>query len=274
MILNRKDLAFSPYKDSRGKVGMSGRLQIAETSEGKKYLVKSSPVDVANEYVAHKLAKLIGVPTSDAVLIRNGTRSPKVGIAFEEDFKRVPWDDFLGTEKVKTDDDDDLLFFDGRKGEWVNIKSPEITVAKYPDDDPRLAEFMAYLAFRKLIVLEDNVQLAFAGGHLISYDYAESFYITETGFSTILKYNEVAYPVKVFSEHLFLENGYGYGLNFLHRPNTDFLLDAYLSPMFAFQETDFQPIFDDLDAVFPASVSAFYAACFEVVNKGINRLGE
>ena len=271
MILNRKDLQFSPYNDSRGKAGMSGRLQIAETSEGKKYLVKSTPVDVANEYVAHKLAQLIGVPTSDAVLIQNGSGSPKVGIAFEEDFKRAPWNDFLGTEKVKADDDD-KLFFDGRKEE--RVKPPEITEAKYPDDDPVLAELMAYLAFRSLIVLEDNVQLAFAGGHLISYDYAESFYITETGFSTILNYNEFSYPVKLFSRHLFLEHGYRDGLEFLHRPNTDFLLDAYLSPVFAFQEADFQPIFDDLDAVFPSAVSAFYAACFEVVNKEINRLGE
>lgn len=274
MILNRKDLQFSPYKDSRGKAGMSGRLQIAETSEGKKYLVKSSPVDVANEYVAHKLAQLIGVPTSDAVLIRNGTKPPKVGITFEEDFKRVPWDDFLGTEKVITDDSDDMLFFDGRKGEWVNIRSPEITTAKYSDDDPHLAEFMAYLAFRSLIVLEDNVQLAFAGGHLISYDYAESFYITETGFSTILNYKEFSYPVKVFSEHLFLEHGYRNGLEFLHRPNSDFLLEAYLSPVFAFQEANFQQIFDELDAVFPTSVSGFYSACFDVVNKKITQLGE
>ncbi len=273
MILNRKDLQFSPYKDSRGKAGMSGRLQIAETSEGKKYLVKSSPVDVANEYVAHKLAQLIGVPTSDAVLIRYGNRSTKVGIAFEEDFKRVPWSDFLGTEKVKADEDD-VLFFDGRKGGRVDIESPEITVAKYPDDDPLLAELMAYLAFRSLIVLEDNVQLALAGGHLISFDYAESFYITETGFSTILNYNEFSYPVKLFSNHLFLEHGYRDGLEFLHRPNTDFLLDAYLSPVFAFQEADYQPLFDDLDEVFPPAVSSFYAACFEVVNKKINQLGK
>ena len=67
MILNGKNLKKLPFTDSRGKSGASGTLYIAEGPQGRKYLVKSKPVDVANEYVAHNLAKLIGVPTSDAV---------------------------------------------------------------------------------------------------------------------------------------------------------------------------------------------------------------
>ena len=262
MILSGKTLKRIPFSDSRGESGMSGKLHIAEADDGTKYLVKSNPVDVANEFVAHKLAKLIGVPTSNAVLIKTGN-SVKVGIVFEPDFKRVPWDDFLGTEEYE----DDMI-----NGEVY--KTPLPTVPKYPDDDPFLAEFMAYLAFRDLIVIEDNAQLAFAGGHLISFDYAESFYLMENTFNKLLRGAGLSHAVGLFAEHQFLESGYRYALEFLHRPNTSFLHNAYLAPVYAFEDVDFQPIFDDLDAVFPPLVSAFYAACFEFTRREIAKLGE
>ncbi len=70
MILNKKDLKRLPFKDSRDHSGTSGKLYIAEAPDKSRYLVKSKPMDVANEYVAHSLAKQIGLPTSDAVLIK------------------------------------------------------------------------------------------------------------------------------------------------------------------------------------------------------------
>lgn len=262
MILYSKDLSIFPFHDSRGQSGSSGKLYIAENDQGIRYLVKSIPMDAANEYVAHNLAKMIGVPTSDAVLIKEG-KSVKVGIAFENDFQMVAWNDFMGTVQYKTEYDIPV---------YVNGKlyePPVVTEAKYPDDDPYLAEFMAYLAFRNIIVLEDNVQLAFSRGHLISFDFAESFYLGEGTFNSLSKSRSLTHAVNLFADHLFLENGYKYALEFLRRPDTDFLLDAYHAPVFALQEADFQPIFDDLDAVFPPYVSAFYGACFAFVKKDI-----
>jgi len=272
MILDGKRLNKLPFSDPRGESGMSGKLHLAEAADGTKYLVKSNLVDVANEFVAHKLAKMIGVPTSDAVLIKTD-RTVKVGIVFEPDFKRVSMDEFVGVEKA--DDDDDPLFFYGSKGVWVGRNPPQNpSVGKYSDDDPFLAELMAYLSFRDLIVIQDNPQLAFAGGHLISFDYAESFYLTDVTFSGLLRGQGLSHPVGLFANHLHLASGYRNTIEILHRPNTEFLLDAFLVPVFAFQDADFQPIFDDLDAVFPTTVSAFYSACFEYTRRQIAKLAE
>ena len=264
MILNGKNLKKLPFTDSRGKSGASGTLYIAEDPQGRKYLVKSKPVDVANEYVAHNLAKLIGVPTSDAVLIKDGN-SVHIGIEYESDFQRVSGDDFLGTEVYEKSD---VPFYVNG-----NIHKPSIiTEAKYPDDDPLLGEFMAYLAFRNLIVLEDNFQLAFAGGRLISFDYAESFFMEEGAFNGLLNGRGLSNAVERFSIHLFLKNGYRNALEVLHRPDTDFLCDAFIAPLYAFQEADLQPIYNDLDEVFPSMVSTFYANCFEIARKEIEKL--
>lgn len=263
MIIDEKKLQYTPFADTRGESGFSGRLYIGKDDHGIKYLVKSNPVDVANEYVAHNLAKLIGVPTSDAVLI-NDNNSVKTGIVFENDFQTVSWNDFLGTVQQKN-----KYEINGKLYE-----PPVVTEAKYPDDDPYLAEFMAYLAFRNLIILEDNVQLAFSRGHLISFDYAESFYLVERTFEGLLKGRSLSHPVGLFANHLFLKNAYKHALEFLHRPDTDFLRDAFYAPIFAFQEADFWPIFNDLDAVFPPYVSAFYGACFMFVIKEIEKLAK
>lgn len=84
MILNGKKLKCTPFTDSRGHYGESGQLHIAEDIRGTKFLVKSNPADVTNEYVVHRLARSIGVPTSDAVLIDNGSFR-----AVEADIKSV-----------------------------------------------------------------------------------------------------------------------------------------------------------------------------------------
>lgn len=217
-------------------------------------------MDAANEFVAHNLAKLIGVPTSDVVII-NDDNSVKTGFAFENYFQRVAWNDFLGTVQHNTEHDIPI-YVTGKL-----YKPPIVTEAKYPVDDQYLAELMAYLAFHSIIVLEDNVQLAFVRGHLLSFDYDESFYLVEETFNSLLKGRSLAYPGGLFVDHLFIETGCTNALEFLHRPNTNFLRDAYHAPIFAFQEAYFQHIFDDLDAVFPPYVSAFYEACFAFVRK-------
>ena len=103
-MIDGNDLAFTPYKDSRGNSGSSGQLSIGTAKTGKKYLVKSLPADVVTEFVAHRLATIIGVPTSDAVLIRNG-KNVVVGIEYLEDFTRISMDDFLGTVQISGTED-------------------------------------------------------------------------------------------------------------------------------------------------------------------------
>ena len=266
MILSEKDLKRTTFLDSRGESGMSGKLYIAEAPSGKKYLVKSNPVDVANEYVAHSIAKLIGVPTSDAVLIKDENYI-RVGIAYEGDFKQISSDDFLGTEQYE---DNDPAHFNE---ELLKITLP--SQPKYPDEDPLLAELMAYLAFRNLIILEDNVQLALVRGHLISFDYAESFYLTESSFGRLLSGKDISLPFEQFCLHLFLKSGYKNALELFHRPNTKFLHDAYFAPIFAFQKATratFDPILDDLYDAFPPLVAGFYASCFSYTQQQIDGL--
>ena len=98
MIINRKYLKNKKlYKDNRGESGFSGQLYTLEASDGVKYIVKTQLVDVLNEYVAHNVAKIIDVPTSDAVLIVN-KNNVDVGIVYEPDFNSINANVFLGTE--------------------------------------------------------------------------------------------------------------------------------------------------------------------------------
>lgn len=179
--------------------------------------------------------------------------------------------DFLGTEEYE---DDDVLVFYGGTGGY--IKSPHVTEAKYPDDNPHLAELIFYLAFRNLVVMEDHTQLAFSHGKLISYDYALSFYLTEELFNDLMRGNRKALPqaVRLFANHLSIEKGYKDAIEILHRPNTDFLIDAYLNPIFAFQEADFNPLFDKLGEAFSSTVVDFYATCFALIKKAIEKLSK
>lgn len=140
MIVNGKGLNYSPYADSRGHVGESGQLYIARDGKGRSCLVKTQSADVTNEFVAHRVAKLIGAPTSNAFLIDN-RGNIEVGIVYEKDFKRV------SVQKLK------LL----------------------SDEDRHLADFMAYMALMDLLLIDDNLQLALSHGKLYSFDYVISF---------------------------------------------------------------------------------------------------
>ena len=264
MIISADEMSITPYKDSRGESGMSGDLFIAQADKIR-YLLKCHPVDVANEFVAHSISNKIGVPSTEAILIQDD-RNVLVGIKYEDDFKRVPWDDFLGTEEYE---DRFPILINGEP-----YKTPLPATPKYSDDDPLLGELMAYLSFRNLIVIEDNVQLALSNGHLISFDYAESFYLTEESVGALLHNGGFSRQLKLFTDHLLLERGYTHALEFLHRRDNDALLDAYLAPLYAFQDSDFGFIISDLRSVYPAVVPAFYEKCIEIIKREIARLGE
>ena len=58
----------------------------------------------------------------------------------------------------------------------------------------------------------------------------------------------------------------------IRRPETEFLSEAYLSPLYDFCASDYQPIIDDLSEVFPHVISQFFAEAFNAVKQEI--LGE
>lgn len=265
MIYKERDFSFSVYQDSRGQAGMSGQLQLAKYKDGISYLVKTGDVDIANEYVAHRLAKLIGVPTSDAVLITDKKGLYGVGIVYEPNFQRISMDDFLGTEDY--DREEVPMSIGGKPYVW-----PKITVPKYPDDSPLLADVMRYIAFRHMIVLEDVVQLAMNQGRVISFDYAESFRILSTGFVIMLRTGKVEMALGNFVNYLHLKNSYKNGIEVLRRPDTVFLRAAHDEPFRRFSEVDREPILSDLDEVYPPVVANFYYNCFECIQDKMNEL--
>ena len=265
MIYKKSDFSFSVFQDSRGQSGMSGQLQLAKYKDGMSYLVKTGDADIANEYVAHRLAKLIGVPTSDAVLITDKKGLYGVGIVREPEFQRISMDDFLGTEENNRDE---IPVFIGERP----YTPPKITAPKYPDDSPFLADAMRYIAFRHMIVLEDVVQLAVSQGRVISFDYAESFCILSTGFGIMLRTGKAETALGNFVNYLHLKNSYKNGIEILRRPDTVFLRAAHDEPFRRFLHVDREPILSDLDEVYPPVVANFYYNCFEYIQDKINEL--
>ena len=135
---------------------------------------------------------LIGVPSSDAVLIVRD-RNVHVGIEYLDDFKRISMDDFLGTEEYETIP----IIMNGKPLETVKI-----VAAKYPDDSPLLADLMKYLAFREMTVIEDIPQLALSCKRLVSYDYAEAFYLDDNSIIRMIATGDISYPLHLFKSHL------------------------------------------------------------------------
>lgn len=264
MILDVAKMIKTLYKDSRGHHGESGQLYLYEDISGIKYLVKRKPLDVANEYVSHSIARLIGIPTSDSVLIREN-RGYSVGIEFEEDFQRISMDDFFGTEKYE---DDDLNMG------YPPVSMLKATEAKYPDDNPHLAEAMKYMALRHIVVMDDNPQVAFAHGKLISFDYACSFKLTEDLFDGLMSDNRTTLEsiIAQFKRHLAILHGYKSSLELLRRPNTERLFDAYFDPVLNFHDVDFNLLFDELKQAFSKTIVDFYGACFQLIKQEVEEI--
>ncbi len=263
MIINRRELKNRQvFKDSRGESGMSGRLYTLEDTAGTKYLVKTNLADVLNEYVAHNIAKIIGVPTSDAVLITSKTKVV-TGIVYEHDFIHANLNDFVGLEEYPQKNIRRIV-----NGEIVHPL--KVTEIKYPDNSPFLADIMAYEAFRVIVELSDNIQLAFVQGHIISFDYADAFCLNDN-IGVLLKLHDISLPLAAFKNMLFIENGYKYSLQSLRRADSDFLRNAYSTPMKRFLEADFTHILDELNMIFPQIIPEFFNACFNEVREKIGK---
>ena len=236
MIYSEKDFRYTPYQDSRGSAGTSGKLLLAEFN-GKKYLIKHMVAsDVTNEFVAHKLALSIGVPTTDAILIKKKKRGScfvedcAVGIEFAKEFKRANLDHFVGQ-----------------------------------DDSPYIEDIMRYLAFRHMICLDDNVQLAYSNGHILSYDYAESFengdfsykFMTYTGNGSDAVTN---YLNRISS----MASNYKSSIEIMKLKDTKVMRDAFYSPIYRFHEEKEKIqdiVLPDLIEAFPNVIASFYYSC-------------
>lgn len=263
MIINSRKLRNKQkFIDPRGESGMSGQLYTIEDADGVKYIIKTKLVDVVNEYVAHKLAQIIEVPTSEAVLISNTNKRVYTGIVYEADFRHVGVNDFWGLEEYPEND----LQIPVNGVIMPHIKVKEM---KYPDDSPFLADVMMYQSFRRLIALDDNEQIAFSRGRVISFDYADAFSLSERNLSNMLYSSDISEPFYAFSRNLFLKSGYEYAIVDLRRADSDFLRNAYYTPMKKFLEADFTPLIEELDSIFPPAIPAFYIVCFNEIRDRI-----
>lgn len=176
MIYDSSSFSFTPYHDSRGTHGISGPLLLAkDRKSGIQYLVKHTiRNDIGNEYLAHKLAIALNVPTTEAILIG---QSPQfnlpyaVGIEYAEDFKRFNADRLIGNTQ-KDGDGVGTAIMSGDKDAEVPAppKEPE-----YQDSDPFVTTLMRHMAFRYIINLDNNLQFATHDGKLIAFDFADSF---------------------------------------------------------------------------------------------------
>ena len=71
-ILFTKDFRFEPYKQSRKDDGFSGKLLLAASraNESVQYIIKHSIIaDACNEYMYHKVASIVGLPTPSVKLM-------------------------------------------------------------------------------------------------------------------------------------------------------------------------------------------------------------
>ena len=258
MLIDGKGLEYKPYKDSRGENGFSGQLYLTE-SGSRKYLVKTGKADVITDFAAHRLAMLTGVPSSEAVLIvRN--RNVYVGIEYLDDFKKISMDDFLGTEEYEIIP----IIMNGKR-----LEPAKIAEMKYPDDSPLLADLMKYFAFREMTAIEDVPQLAISCNRLVSYDYAEAFYLDDNSITRMIATGDISYPLHLFKSHLHIVGSLSSNLKVIRRPETEFLSEAYFSPLYDFLDSDYQPIIDDLSEVFPHIIPQFFVEAFNAIKQEI-----
>ena len=150
-MLDSSTLTFKPYLDNRVKTqpsfveGLSGPLWLAMDKAGRKFIVKYAHFhNAANELVASWLAHKIGAPAPHVWLLKPSEKFPQpYGIAIEYIDGLQPVDkDHLSNQMKK--------------------------------------DIYAQFALNSLIDTDDTLQLSAAGGRIYSFDFSESFYVSDT----------------------------------------------------------------------------------------------
>lgn len=257
MTYDSSAFTYTLYHDSRGEPGMSGQLLLATSrDDGTRYLVKHIvDKDIGNEYLAHKLALALDVPTTDAILIgpsKHFILPYAVGIEFIDGFKQFNSDDLIGNARADKPDEDTVPILIEDK----EIKKPALPeIPKYRDDDPILLDFMRQIAFKYMIQLNNNLQYSIHNGRLISFDYADSF--------PRISVNQLYY---------WLSKGDAIVLD-IHRKESDALLDTYLDPFFAFDDLEeeyIQSLFDEMSKL--GIRTSHYVSYFKMLREAVQHL--
>jgi hypothetical protein len=150
-MLDSSTLTFKPYLDNRVKTqpsfveGLSGPLLLATDKAGRKFIVKYTHFhNAANELVASWLAYKIGAP------------APHVWLLKPSDKFRQPY---------------------GVAIEYIGGLQP---VDKDHLSDQMKKDIYAQFALNSLVDTDDTLQLSTSGGRIYSFDFSESFYVSDT----------------------------------------------------------------------------------------------
>ncbi len=250
-MLNARNFEYKPFQDSRQRhrpgftEGSSGPLLIATYKKTKeRFIVKHTyPHNAANEFAACWLAGKIGVPAPQAYLLsKEGPFASKYAVAIS----------FI----------EDLTSFEKR-----NVP-PEL-------QNDRIGQF----ALNRLIATDDIIQLKVSGNHIYSYDFSESFYISDEILLQAFRFSEdigiemVKQKLGAFRNHLQI-------VDFdVPRLAAEFNIDpekqrngmtATAKRVLDISETDIQAMSDELMKIYPVGYAVYYVECIHEMQKHVS----
>lgn len=251
-MLDSSTLTFKPYLDNRVKTqpgfieGLSGSLLQATDKAGRKFIVKYAHFhNAANELVASWLAHKIGAPAPHVWLLKPSEKFPQpygVAIEYIDDLKPVDKDHL--TDQMKKD-----------------IYAP--------------------FALNSLIDTDDTLQLSAAGGRIYSFDFSESFYVSDTLMLRAFLFSEDAgiawaqnklsafcgYQARfsldftIFAEQLGLDSA---------EMNAGVLSTA--KKVLEISEDEIRALSDELCEMYPAGYAVYYEECIHAMQAKMKRV--
>ena len=251
-MLDSSTLTFRPYQDNRVKTqpgfveGLSGPLLLATDKTGRKFIVKYAHFhNAANELVASWLGYKIGAPAPHVWLLKPSEKfSQPYGVAIEfiEDLKPVDKDHL--TEQMKKD-------------------------------------IYAQFALNSLIDTDDTLQLSAAGGRVYSFDFSESFYVSDTMMLHAFLFSEDA---GIAWEQNKLSAFCGYQSRF-SLDFTTFAKQLGLDPaemnagvlsvakkVLEISEDEIRALSDGLCEMYPAGYTVYYEECIHAMQAKMKRV--
>lgn len=250
-MIDSSTLQLQLVKDNRSNkdpsfVGSSGALYIGTTPDGTKYLIKHTyPHNASNEFAACWLAKKIGAYTPKAYLLSTDKQfASPYAVAIE--------------------------FVEG-------LESFE------KDAVPNTNDLISQFALNILIYTDDILQMNRVGNRIISYDFSESFNMTEQ--SMRLALNTLSYSSEMGIEQLSrLLDGFRY---YLHLQRFDFpglAREFHLDPkemrqgligvgkrVLDITEEELEELSDELCNLYPTAVAVYYEECIRAMQQLMNR---
>ena len=251
-MIDSSTLTFKPYQDSRVKTqpgfveGLSGPLLLATDKAGRKFIVKYAHFhNAANELVASWLAYKIGAPAPHVWLLKPSEKfSQPYGVAIEfiDDLKPVDKDHL--TEQMKKD-------------------------------------IYAQFALNSLIDTDDTLQLSAAGGRIYSFDFSESFYVSDTLMLRAFLFSEDA-GIALAQNKLSAFCGYQarFSLDFtifaeqLGLDPTEMNAEALsvAKKLLEISEDEIRALSDELCEMYPPGYAVYYEECIHAIQEKMKRV--